>query len=148
MASPSALARRFLIRHLDQKGLEVHEVRDLDDPHLPADLQNAGALFLDESLQEHWRAHPASAQARPPLVLLTVDGGLRVPPDGISAEQGAVLPRPFERSEVESVVAWLRSLWKEGQAGESGYHGDEEDDTWIFADPFGTADARERPGSG
>jgi len=146
VVSPSALARRFLMRHLDETGIEVHEARDLDDPLLPADLEGAGALFLDESLQEHWSAHPMATTIRVPLVLLTVDGNLRVPAAGVHSTEGAALPRPFERSEVETVVTWLRSLWDLDSAGGNGAHGDSQNDTWLFADPFGNADAGKRPG--
>jgi hypothetical protein len=139
VVSPSALARRFLLRHLEHSGLEIHEARDLDDPLLPADLQSMGALFLDECLQEQWRDHPSGRSGGPPLVLLTVDGVLHVPPAGERPAAGAVLPRPFERSEVESVIGWLRSLWHPDRAGGGEDHGDEEDDTWLFADPFGSS---------
>jgi hypothetical protein len=137
VVSPSALARRFLMRHLAEMGVEVLEARDLEDPLLPADLKGIGGLFLDEILLESWQAHPASTPASPPVVLLTVDGDLRVPPQGALARQGAVLPRPFERSDVERVVGWLRSLWEATRVGGSDDHGNEEDDTWVFADPFG-----------
>ncbi len=139
VVSPSALARRFLLRHLEHSGLEIREARDLDDPLLPADLGSAGALFLDECLLEQWRDHPTGRSGGPPLVLLTVDGVLRVPPAGERPSSGAVLPRPFERSEVESVIGWLRSLWHPDRSGGDEDHGDEEDDTWLFADPFGSA---------
>lgn len=148
VVSPSALARRFLMRHLDETGIEVHEARDLDDPLLPADLEGAGALFLDESLREHWSAHPMAATIRVPLVLLTVDGNLRVPAAGVHSAEGAALPRPFERSEVETVVTWLRSLWDQDSTGGNGAHGDSQNDTWLFADPFGNADSGKRPGRG
>jgi hypothetical protein len=126
------------MRHLEPAGLEIHESRDLDDPLLPADLGNVGGLFLDESLQEQWRHHPAGRSGGPPVVLLTVDGVLQVPPPGQRPLQGAILPRPFERSEVEAVLGWLRSLWRDGGAAGDEDHGDEEDDTWLFADPFGS----------
>ena len=137
IVSPSALARRFLMRHLDEMGLEVHEARDLDDPLLPADLNSAGALFLDESLQERWGGHAASTLTELPLVMLTVDGALEVPSNGKITARKAMLPRPFERAEVESIVAWLHSLWLGSATRESDHHG-EEDDTWLFADPFGS----------
>jgi hypothetical protein len=143
IASPSALARRFLMRHLVDLGFEVHEARDLDDPMLPADLKGVVALFLDESLLEDWRTRSQAAAGSPPLVLLTVDGALSVPPDGTCPPQGAVLPRPFERSEVERVVHWLGSLRRGARSGGSSGHGDEEDDTWLFADPFGATRAGE-----
>lgn len=146
IASPSALARRFLMRHLVDLGFEVHEARDLDDPMLPADLKGVAALFLDESLLEDWRTRLPVAAGPPPVVLLTVDGALSVPPDGTCPPQGAVLPRPFERSEVERVVAWLCSLRRGARSGGSAEHGDEEDDTWLFADPFGAARAGEHSG--
>lgn len=126
------------MRHLEHAGLEIHESSDLDDPLLPADLGSVGALFLDESLQEQWRDHPAGRAGGPPLVLLTVDGVLQVPAAGERSPHGAVLPRPFERCEVESVVGWLRSLWRGGGTAGDEHHGDEEDDTWLFADPFGS----------
>jgi len=148
VVSPSALARRFLMRHLDHIGLSVQEARDLDDLLLPADLESAGALFLDESLQEHWRDHPSAGQADLPLVFLTVDGRLEMPSAGGVTGQEAVLPRPFERSEVESVVGWLRSVWSDRGIEGCEQHGDEEDDTWLFADPFGNSGAREHPGGG
>lgn len=144
--SPSALARRFLMRHLVDLGFEVHEARDLDDPMLPADLKGVAALFLDESLLEDWRTRLPATAGSPPVVRLTVDGALSVPPDGICPPQGAVLPRPFERSEVERVVAWLCSLHRGASGGGSSEHGDEEDDTWLFADPFGAARAGDHPG--
>jgi hypothetical protein len=147
IVSPSALARRFLMRHLDEMGLEVHEARDLDDPLLPADLNSAGALFLDESLRKHWGNHAASTLTDLPLVLLTVDGMLNVPSNGKTTELKAMLPRPFERSEVESVVAWLRSHWMGSGTGRSDHHGEEDDDTWLFADPFGTTGSGNNPGS-
>jgi hypothetical protein len=141
--SPSALARRFLMRHLCELGYEVLEARDLDDPLLPADLRGVTALFLDESLEDDWTSRPAAARGDIPIVLLTVDGELRVPLNGDLPLLKAVLPRPFERAEVERVVRWLRSL-REGGAGEgSGDHGNAEDDTWLFADPFGPARAGE-----
>jgi len=139
VVSPSALARRFLLRHLEPSGIEIREARDLDDPLLPADLGSVGALFLDECLQEQWRDHPSGRPGGPPLVLLTIDGALHVPPAGERSASGAVLPRPFERSEVESVIGWLRSLWDPDRAGGDEDHGDEEDDTWLFADPFGSS---------
>lgn len=138
VVSPSALARRFLMRHLETAGLAIHESRDLDDPLLPADLRSVGALFLDESLLEQWRERSPGPAAGLPVVLLTVDGVLQVPPAGQRPPQGAVLPRPFERSEVEAVIAWLRSLWRDGDPAGDEDHGDEEDDTWLFADPFGS----------
>jgi len=144
--SPSALARRFLMRHLVDLGFEVREARDLDDPMLPADLKGVPALFLDESLLEDWRTRLPVAAGSPPVVRLTVDGALSVPPDGICPPQGAVLPRPFERSEVERVVAWLCSLRRGASGGGSSEHGDEEDDTWLFADPFGAARAGDPSG--
>ncbi len=147
VVSPSALTRRFLMRHLDQAGLDAHEARDLDDPALPADLESAGALFLDESLVDIWRRRPTSGREDLPLVVLTVDGAVQIPSVGAPAEQTAVLPRPFERSEVESVVAWLHSNWEGSRAG-GGQHGNPEDDTWLFADPFGKAGPGERPGRG
>jgi hypothetical protein len=143
IASPSALARRFLMRHLVDLGFQVHEARDLDDPTLPADLKGVTALFLDESLLEDWRTRRPTAAGAPPVVLLTVDGALSVPPEGVCPPQGAVLPRPFERSEVERVVRWLCTLRRGAGSGGSWEHGDEEDDTWLFADPFGTARAGE-----
>ena len=143
IASPSALARRFLMRHLVDLGFEVHEARDLDDPMLPADLKGVTALFLDESLLEDWKARSSAAPGAPPVILLTVDGALRVPAEGTCPPQGAVLPRPFERSEVERVVRWLCSLRRGARGGGSWEHGDEEDDTWLFADPFGAARAGE-----
>lgn len=146
VVSPSALARRFLMRHLVELGFEVHEARDLDDPMLPADLKGVAALFLDESLLEDWRTRLPAAAGSPPVVRLTVDGALSVPPDGICPPQGAVLPRPFERSEVERVVAWLGSLQHGASGGGSAEHGDEEDDTWLFADPFGAARAGDHSG--
>ncbi len=139
VVSPSALARRFLMRHLESTGLDIREARDLDDPLLPADLGSVGALFLDESLREQWRDHPSHRAGGVPLVLLTVDGALHVPRDGERPESGAVLPRPFERAEVEAVIAWLRSVWRAGGAAGDEDHGDEEDDTWLFADPFGSS---------
>jgi hypothetical protein len=147
VVSPSALTRRFLMRHLDQAGLDAHEARDLDDPALPADLESAGALFLDESLVDIWRRRPTSGREDLPLVVLTVEGAVQVPSVGAPAEQTAVLPRPFERSEVESVVAWLHSNWEGSRVG-GGQHGNPEDDTWLFADPFGKAGPGERPGRG
>ncbi len=141
IASPSALARRFLMRHLVDLGFEVHEARDLDDPLLPADLRGVSALFLDEGLLDDWRAR--SATSGPPLVRLTVEGALSVPPDGICPPQGAILPRPFERSEVERIVRWVCSLRPGARSGGIREHGDEEDDTWLFADPFGAARAGE-----
>ena len=147
IVSPSALARRFLMRHLVQAGLNVREARGLDDPDLVADLERAGALFLDEGLRDQWRAHPTAGAIDLPIVQLTVDGALRIPPNGSAAELGAMLPRPFERSEVGAVVAWLRSLWKGDEAGGSDHHGDAQDHAWLYADPFGSADARKRPGS-
>ena len=147
VVSPSALTRRFLMRHLDQAGLDAHEARDLDDPALPADLESAGALFLDESLVDIWRRRPTSGREDLPLVVLTVEGAVQVPSAGAPAEQTAVLPRPFERSEVESVVAWLHSNWEGSRVG-GGQHGNPKDDTWLFADPFGKAGPGERPGRG
>lgn len=143
IVSPSALARRFLMRHLCELGYEVLEARDLDDPLLPADLRGVTALFLDESLQDDWASRPAAGGGLP-LVLLTVDGELSVPRNGDHPPRKAVLPRPFERAEVERVVHWLRSL-ATGGAGDrgSGDHGSAQDDTWLFADPFGPAGARE-----
>lgn len=142
VASPSALARRFLMRHLCDLGFEVLEARDLDDPVLPADLGGVTALFLDESLLEDWKTRPVSMRGAPPLVCLTVDGDLRVPPDGVRPPGGAVLPRPFERAQVERVVHWLRSLQKGRVPEGNGDHG-EEDDTWLFADPFRASRAGE-----
>lgn len=131
------------MRHLCELGYEVLEARDLDDPLLPADLRGVTALFLDESLEDDWTSRPAAARGDIPIVLLTVDGELRVPLNGDLPLLKAVLPRPFERAEVERVVRWLRSL-REGGAGEgSGDHGNAEDDTWLFADPFGPARAGE-----
>jgi hypothetical protein len=146
VVSPSALARRFLMRHLVDLGFEVREARDLDDPMLPADLKGVAALFLDESLLEDWRTRLPAAAGSPPVVRLTVDGALSVPSDGICPPQGAVLPRPFERSEVERVVAWLCSLHRGASDGGNSEHGDEEDDTWLFADPFGAARAGDPSG--
>ncbi|MCK4412327.1 MAG: hypothetical protein KAY32_02160 [Candidatus Eisenbacteria sp.] len=142
IVSPSALARRFLMRHLRELGADVLEARDLDDPLLPADLKGGTALFLDESLLEDWKARPASTRGAPPLVCLTVDGALSVPREGTSPPGGAILPRPFERSEVERVIHWLRSLRQGSSRGGYGDDG-EEDDTWFFADPFGAARAGE-----
>ncbi|MFH1144577.1 MAG: hypothetical protein V1774_08555 [Candidatus Eisenbacteria bacterium] len=143
VASPSALARRFLMRHLGELGFEVLEARDLDDPLLPADLKGVAALFLDESLLEDWKARPASLRVATPLVCLTVDeASLNVPPDGQCPPGGAVLPRPFERAQVERVVHWLRSLTRGGAPEGDGDHGAEED-TWLFADPFGASRAGE-----
>jgi hypothetical protein len=142
IVSPSALARRFLMRHLCDLGIDVLEARDLDDPLLPADLRGVRALFLDESLLEDWKARPASTRGAPPLVCLTVDGALGVPAEGTAPPGGATLPRPFERSEVERVVQWLRSLRAGSPRGRTGDDG-EEDDTWLFADPFGAARAGE-----
>jgi hypothetical protein len=141
--SPSALARRFLMRHLCDLGYEVLEARDLDDPLLPADLRGVTALFLDESLQDDWASRPAAARGEIPIVLLTVDGELSVPRGGESPDRQAVLPRPFERAEVERVVRWLRALRTGGVNGGGTDNGNAEDDTWLFADPFGTARAGE-----
>jgi hypothetical protein len=141
--SPSALARRFLMRHLCELGYEVLEARDLDDPLLPADLRGVAALFLDESLYDDWASRPAAAGGNIPLVLLTVDGELSVPRYGDPPSRTAVLPRPFERAEVERVVRWLRASRTGGAEQEDGDHGNAQDDTWLFADPFGPAGARE-----
>ncbi len=142
VASPSALARRFLQRHLTDLGFEVLEARDLDDPLLPADLGGVRALFLDESLLEDWKARAMSSGRLPPLVSLPLDGELAVPPDGCYPPGGAVLPRPFERTQVERVVHWLRTLPGGCAPEDEGDHG-EEDDTWLFADPFGATRAGE-----
>ncbi|MBP6875361.1 MAG: hypothetical protein KBD56_04770 [Candidatus Eisenbacteria bacterium] len=142
VASPSALARRFLQRHLTDLGFEVLEARDLDDPLLPADLGGVRALFLDESLLEDWKARAMSSGRLPPLVSLPLDGELAVPPDGCCPPGGAVLPRPFERTQVERVVHWLRTLPGGCAPEDEGDHG-EEDDTWLFADPFGATRAGE-----
>ncbi len=142
VASPSALARRFLQRHLTDLGFEVLEARDLDDPLLPADLGGVRALFLDESLLEDWKARAISSGRLPPLVSLPLDGELAVPPDGCCPPGGAVLPRPFERTQVERVVHWLRTLPGGCAPEDEGDHG-EEDDTWLFADPFGATRAGE-----
>ncbi|MBM3317250.1 MAG: hypothetical protein FJY75_05310 [Candidatus Eisenbacteria bacterium] len=140
--SPSALARRFLMRHLCELGYEVLEARDLDDPLLPADLKGVAALFLDESLQDDWASRPA-ATGGIPLVLLTVGGELSVPPAGEPSPAKAVLPRPFERAEVERVVRWLRAPGAGAADEGSGDHGHSRNDTWLFADPFGPAAERE-----
>jgi hypothetical protein len=141
--SPSALARRFLMRHLCDLGYEVQEARDLDDPLLPADLRGVAALFLDESLQDDWASRPAAARGEIPIVLLTVDGDLSVPRSGELPAQQAVLPRPFERAEVERVVRWLRAMRTGDVSGGDTNDGNAEDDTWLFADPFGAARAGE-----
>ena len=146
VVSPSALARRLLGRQLRDRGFEVLEARDLEDPLLPADLSGIGGLFLDESLLERWQTRQAEAKGAPALVQLVVDGALRVPPPGEYHPEGAILPRPFERTEVARVVGWLRSLQDGRQLGGSDHHGEEEDGTWIFTDPFGTQGAGEHPG--
>jgi hypothetical protein len=145
IVSPSALARRFLMRHLCDLGYEVLESRDLDDPLLPADLRGIAALFLDESLQEEWSSRAAAARGDLPLVLLTVDGELRLPAVGDPAGREATLPRPFERSEVEQVAAWLQTLRGGGAGDPSGDDGLEQDDTWIFVDSGGSAGAGDDP---
>jgi len=146
IVSPSALARRFLMRHLCELGYEVLEARDLDDPLLPADLKGMAALFLDESLHEVWTAKPEPVRTARPVVLLTVDGELQVPAQASNSVPHAVLPRPFERSEVEHVVRWLRGLSGREAASENEGERRAEDDTWLFTDPFADSRAGDDPG--
>jgi hypothetical protein len=141
VVSPSALARRFLTRHLDELGIRTQEARDLDDPRLAADLEQAGALFLDETLLDQWQVHPLARRVRLPIVHLTVDGPLQVPTTDGRERREAVLPRPFERSEVSAIVTWLRDWWAGAPARRAAPRGSEEDDTWLFADPFGSSAA-------
>jgi len=141
IVSPSALARRFLSKHLESFGFEVQEARDLGSA---ADLESVGVLFLDESLRQEWSTHPAARGKHPAVVLLTVEEQqLWVPPDGVLSGEPAHLPRPFARAEVEQVVSWLDSL--SGREPGKTRHGGQAEDFWYFANPFGTPPG-EHPG--